>query len=232
LRAVFDQTSDLYDLAYSHKDYAAEADWVRDAIGARVPGARTLLDVACGTGKHLEHLRTAFDCRGLEINPEFVAIAEERTGVVIERGDMDAFDLHQQFDAVTCLFSSIGYSKDLKRAFLSMSQHVAPGGVLIVEPWLTPDKWRPGSVQVLDHEDDDTRVVRMTASSIEGNVSLLEMHYLVASGSGIEHRVETHRMTLFTDEEYREAATSAGLSYELDQPGPFGRGAIIGRKPS
>jgi ubiquinone/menaquinone biosynthesis C-methylase UbiE len=62
---MFDQTSDVYDLAYSHKNYAAEAAWVRDAIGARVPEARTLLDVARGTGKHLEHLRTHFDSQGL-----------------------------------------------------------------------------------------------------------------------------------------------------------------------
>ena len=54
---LFDKSVHLYDLAYSFKDYAGESASVRNAVHARVPQARSLLDVACGTGKHLEHLR-------------------------------------------------------------------------------------------------------------------------------------------------------------------------------
>jgi dTDP-3-amino-3,6-dideoxy-alpha-D-glucopyranose N,N-dimethyltransferase/dTDP-3-amino-3,4,6-trideoxy-alpha-D-glucopyranose N,N-dimethyltransferase/N-methyltransferase len=54
------------------------------------------------------------------------------------------------------------------------------------------------------------------------------MHYLVASPTGIEHLVETHRMTLFTLSEYESAFLASGLTFELDQDGPIGRGALIG----
>src|SRR5215471_2603544 len=57
---MFDVTAEHYDLAYAHKDYAAEAAWVVDAVRARAPHARSLLDVACGPGGHLEHLRDTF----------------------------------------------------------------------------------------------------------------------------------------------------------------------------
>lgn len=226
---MFERTTDLYDLAYSHKDYTQESAWVREAVRTRVPEARTLLDVACGTGKHLEHLRDDFACQGLDIDPRFVAIAAERSNVPVHIGDMDNFDLGERFDAVICLFSAIGYSGDLYAAIASMARHVALGGVLIVEPWFTPDEWLPGHIHVLDHEADGVRLIRMTHSGIDGNVATMEMHHLVGTSTGIEHLVDTHRMTLFTLDDYEAALRGAGLTYELDQPGPFGRGALIGR---
>ena len=226
---MFKQSAALYDLVYSHKDYPAEAAWVRDAIRARVPRAHSLLDVACGTGQHLVHLRDEFECQGLDVSSEFVAIAATRTGVPIHLADMDAFDLGEQFDAVVCLFSAIGYSSDLDVAIASMAHHVASNGVLIVEPWFTPDEWLPDHVHVLDHEADGTRVVRMTHSSRDGDVAIMDMHHLVGTSAGVEHFVETHHMTLFTLDQYESAFRRADLSFELDQPGPFGRGALIGQ---
>ena len=54
---------ELYDLEYSFKDYAGEVATLERIVRERNPDASTLLDVACGTGKHLEHLRTRFDVR-------------------------------------------------------------------------------------------------------------------------------------------------------------------------
>lgn len=229
---MFERTTDLYDLAYSHKDYAQESAWVREAIRTRVPEARTLLDVACGTGKHLEHLGGDFVSQGLDIDARFVAIAAERTNVRVHVGNMDNFDLGERFDAVICLFSAIGYSRNLPAAIGSMAHHVAPGGILIVEPWFTPDGWLPGLIHVLDHEADGVRLIRMSHSGIDGNVAVMEMHHLLGTSSGVEHIVDTHRMTLFTLDDYEAAFLGAGLTYELDQPGPFGRGALIGRPTS
>ena len=225
---MFDKSAHLYDLAYSFKDYAGESAWVREAIRARVPEARSLLDVACGTGKHLEQFRDVYTCQGLDLNPELVEIAKERTGVGVRAASMDSFDIGERFDAVVCLFSSIGYSRDLPGAIGSMARHLKPGGVLIVEPWLRPDQWVAGHVHVLDEEADGVRLLRMTTSRVEGSQSVLDMHYLVASPSGIEHLVETHWMTLFTLSEYESAFLASNLTFEFDEVGPIGRGALIG----
>ena len=59
------------------------------------------------------------------------------------------FDLGSRFDAVICLFSSIGYVRkpeQLRQAIRTMSKHLRSGGVLAVEPWLTPDEFHPGKV--------------------------------------------------------------------------------------
>ena len=83
---------------------------------------------------------------------------------------------------------------------------------------------------MVDHEADGTRVVRMTHASVEGNVSVMEMHHLVGTPSGIRHLVDTHRLTLFTAAEYEAAFRAAGLGCDIDRPGPFGRGALIGQR--
>ncbi len=62
---------------------------------------------------------------------------------------MTEFDLATTYDAVTCLFSAIGYVRTvdrMNRAVACMARHVKPGGVLIVEPWITPEDWKPGNI--------------------------------------------------------------------------------------
>ena len=61
---MFANSAHLYDAVYSFKDYRAEAEQLRDLIEERSPGASTLLDVACGTGKHLEQLRAWYEVVG------------------------------------------------------------------------------------------------------------------------------------------------------------------------
>src|SRR2546421_106439 len=64
---VFSERPDLYDHFYGHKDYAAEAAHVADLVQSLRPGAGTLLDVACGTGRHLEHLSGRLACEGVHV---------------------------------------------------------------------------------------------------------------------------------------------------------------------
>jgi ubiquinone/menaquinone biosynthesis C-methylase UbiE len=54
------RSAEIYDAVYSFKDYTAEAEAVHKLIQNRCATARTLLDVACGTGKHLERLNASY----------------------------------------------------------------------------------------------------------------------------------------------------------------------------
>jgi len=44
----------------------------------RNPNARTLLDVACGTGAHLVHFNNLYAVEGLDLSPDLLAIAAQR----------------------------------------------------------------------------------------------------------------------------------------------------------
>ncbi len=74
------------------------------------------------------------------------------------------------------------------------------------------------------------KVARMNVSRRDGSVSILNFHYMVASDDGVRTFTEAHRLTLFTDEHYREAFRRAGLACEyVDEPAMKpGRGLYVG----
>ena len=228
---MFTNSAHIYDAVYSFKDYEAESARVHELIEERLPGAATLLDVACGTGKHLEQLRAWYEVSGLDLDPKLLEIAKDRLGDVdLHQGDMTGFSLGRRFDVVTCLFSSIGYVGTVKRlggAIAAMAAHLDPGGLLIVEPWLTPDVWVVDRPHLLSVDEPDLKIARMTMSGREGRLAIMSFEYLIGTPAGIETFSERHEAALFTDEEYREAFAAAGFVVEHDPEGLIGRGLYI-----
>ena len=219
---MFERSARVYDLLYSFKDYEVEARDLVRLIHERNPGATSLLDVACGTGKHLELLRGDFsDVAGVDLNAELLAIAQERLpDVPFTAADMRTFDLGRTFDAVTCMFSSVGYLRDeadLAEAIARMAAHLGPGGVLIVDGWVRPDAWWPGTnVQALAETAGGVAAARVARTWREGDRSVLDMRYLIATADdGFEQEQERHELTLFSDEAYRAAFETASLAPEV-----------------
>ena len=232
-RRVFGRSARIYDAVYSSKDYPAEAARVHALIQERLPGASSLLDVACGTGKHLEQFRRWYEVAGVDLDERLIEIARERLGdVPLHVADMTTFELGSRFDAVTCLFSAIGYAgtlEGLTRAVATMARHLTPNGVLMLEPWLAPDAWVVGRSDLLAVDQPDLKIARMTISGREGRLAIMDFTYLVATTRGLEQFSERHEMALFTDNEYREAFTAAGLAVEHDEDGLLGRGLYVGQ---
>ena len=241
---MYDQNlASVYDLIYGTaiaKDYLAEAVELAGLIRLRKPDASSLLDVACGTGQHLFHLRGLFDeVEGVEMSPQMRDIAVSRLGaaVKIHAGDMRTFDLGRRFDAATCLFSSIGYVQSREELHSSLERfaaHVEPGGVLIVEPWFSPEVWQAGTVHHISAEEDRRTVIRLSYSDVtaEGKSST-EMHYLYGEeGVGVRHWRDDHIMSLFTDDEYVDAFAAAGFTGVQRVPGwRAGRDRLIAVLP-
>jgi SAM-dependent methyltransferase len=235
--AMFSQSAAWYDHFYGAKDYAGEARQVTAVIRRHRPDARTLLDVACGTGRHLEHLRERFACEGLDLDEGLLAAAARRLpGVPLTRADMAEFRLGRRFDAVVCLFSSIGYLATVERlrsAVAAMAAHLEPGGVLVVEPWILPEAWIEGgvtTVEVVEHGDG--KLVRVIASSRQGATSVLRIHYAAAAAGAIETADERHELRLFSHDEYAAAFFAAGLDTTWDPEGLTGRGLLVGVAPA
>jgi ubiquinone/menaquinone biosynthesis C-methylase UbiE len=223
---------ELYDLEYSFKDYATESATVERIIRERNPGAKTLLDVACGTGRHLEHLQASFACEGADLDEGLLDIARKRVpGVPLHHADMRDFDLGWRFDAITCLFSAVGFvggTEGLAATAHAFARHLNPGGVALVEPWLTPDAWVTNRPHLLTYEEPGLVLARATVSGLrDERVSTTEMHYVVATPAGVEHFVEHHDPYLFTTDEMRSAFETAGLVVDYDADGLIGRGLWI-----
>ena len=233
---MFTKSAEFYDAIYSYKDYAAEAELVRGYIEQyRQPtSGKTLLDVGCGTGHHLQYLQEWYQVEGLDLDGELLKIARGRCpDVSFHQADMVDFELGRAFDVVTCLFSAIGYVKTADRlnsAVQRIAAHLLPEGVALVEPWLMPGQFIPKHVRARFVDLPDLKIARINTARVEGNVSILDFEYLVGTPEGIEHFSEQHELGLFTDAEYRAAFAGAGLETHLDSGGLDGRGIYIGIK--
>jgi SAM-dependent methyltransferase len=233
---VFERTQRFYDLVYSWKDYPAEAARLHSLVQARKrsPG-NSLLDVACGTGKHMELLRDNYDVEGLDLDAEMLAVARQRLpGVPLHLEDFRGFDLGRLYDVVVCLFSSIAYARntnELEQAIACLARHVQPGGVVVVEPFFAPDDYRPGYVQMLCVEEPDLKITRMSAGVVRDQRVHFDFHYLVGHPTGIDHIVEAHELSLFRVSQYMDAFRSTELVVQHDAEGLMGRGLFVGTKP-
>lgn len=232
---MFRESAPVYDAIYSAqgKDYAAEADRVQQVVAAAHPEARTLLDVACGTGRHLEFLSEHFDCEGVDINDDFLAIARERCPEArFTRGDMTGFDLARRFDVVTCLFSSVAYAHPrvrLYEAIRSMARHVAAGGLLVVEPFFRPDEFMVEGVWAVFVDEPDLKVARIGTNRQHDDLAVLDFHYLVGHPGDVTSFTERHELGLYDWDDLTAAFEREGLEVEIDEEGLIGRGLVIGR---
>ncbi|MFD0430972.1 class I SAM-dependent DNA methyltransferase [Streptomyces zhihengii] len=124
--------AEIYDLVYTlrGKDYPAESAYVAGLIRERVPGASSILDVACGTGGHLRHFLGMFDrAEGVELSDAMLAVARDRLPEArLHHGDMRDFDLGRAYDAVVCLFAAVAHQDpaELGGTMRCFARHLRP----------------------------------------------------------------------------------------------------------
>jgi SAM-dependent methyltransferase len=234
---AFTKSAEYYDAIYfAFKDYALEATQLAERVRTLLPGARTLLDVACGTGEHARLLsqQHGFDVTGIDVNPDFIRIARSKNpSGRFQVADMVDFDLAAQYDAVICMFSSIGYVRTLpalESALRCFKAHTAPGGVIIVEPWFPPGKLTPGPSTLRRAETAAFRVERTATTELDFGISRLRFDYTVESAEGVDHFSEVHELGLFTEEETLLAFNAAGLDAQHEAASSTHRGLYIARR--
>jgi len=232
---MFNATAEYYDLLYStFKDFAKEAADVAAMLRRLNPACRTVLDVGCGTGEHARRLAAdSFEVGGLDLSPAFVAIAQAKhpAGDFFV-ADMTDFHVARRYDAIICLFSSIGYVRTLDRvesAARCFREHLAPGGVIVVEPWFPPGTLSTTRVFRNSGEANGVRVDRTARNEVDGRLSRLHFDYEITDDSGTRHLSEVHELGLFTTEEMLDAFRRADLAVEYDPEGLTGRGLFIAR---
>ena len=232
----YQRSAEYYDAIYEEKDYTAEANRLRAWLSAHHPSATNFLEVGCGTGAFLATFRQWYTVAGVDLSAPMLEVARRKVSAdSLTRADMRTMALGRNFDIVASLFSSIGYVRspdELDQAVLRMAEHTTPSGLVVVEPWFTPEQWRPGrrvhGGLLLDR--DDQKIVRMTLTSTRGRFAIMPMHHLVATLDGIQHFVEEHEMFLAKPDEYRAAFERAGLLDVDYHESVLPRGIWVGRK--
>ena len=205
-----------YDVIYQWKDYRGESRRIEDLIGKhKKTHGKELLAVACGTGGHLQYLRKCFKATGIDASQQMLREARKKCpGVALRQDDMMSFQINRCFDAIICLFSSIAYvrtDRNLKKTIKHFGDQLNPGGVLIIEPFLTRETFFTGEIDGGTMSGDGIKISRLNVSRRRGNVAILDFHFLVATKSGVRHLRDLHELGLFDVKRFLEHLRGGGL---------------------
>ncbi len=128
-----------YEMLYRHRDE-------QDAAGLALPliakgkllTGMEILDMACGRGRHASvFAREGLRVTGIDLSAE--SIREAATAAPSAR--FEVFDMRNpyangRFDAVVCLFTSLGYTGDRTddvQAVVAATQALKPGGLFVLD---------------------------------------------------------------------------------------------------
>ena len=133
--ASYDVFARFYDAVQG--DRAEHARYLRSLIKEHASGAKTVLELACGTGAILKQLWTHYEVTGLDLSEEMLELAAAKVpGVPLFRGDMRTLELGERFDVVLCVYDSINHLlhfDEWKAAFARAREHLNDGGVFIFD---------------------------------------------------------------------------------------------------
>jgi ubiquinone/menaquinone biosynthesis C-methylase UbiE len=236
---LYRDLAQYYDLLYSQKDYAGEAAKLKKLIAKYEQSqGNELLDVACGPGHHIKHLKNQFQCTGVDISQPILDVARQNVPeATFLAADMATMNLGKMFDVITCLFSSIGYVKTvprLRKTIRNFASHLKTGGIAIIEPWFTKATYHTGSAHMTTYDSEKLKIARLVVSQLKGNLSIIDMHYLIAEqGKPVKHFVDRHEMGLFETTQTLQIMKEARLKPRFLKNGLLrDRGLFIGEKVS
>lgn len=227
---MYNRMARYYDKMYSGKDYKGETEKLTQLIlrSKRTEGT-DLLEAGCGTGNYLSHFNATFSCTGIDISRNMLKIARKKRlpNVKLVKADMTGFDLDKKFDMVVCLFGVISYVKtyeNLEKAIKNFSEHLKPGGVIILEPHFVkqnPDgslslKYENGLPYMSTLDEGEIKIARLRVPRIKGDSCTMDIHILIAErGRKVKYVVDHQEIGLFAPERIIGIMDREGIDAEF-----------------
>ncbi len=234
---LHNQLAKYYDRVYSYRDYLDEAVRIQNLIIKYLEsGGNSLLDVACGTGLHLKHLKDDFACTGVDISKSMLKIARKNAkGVTFKEADMKSLRLGKEFDVIVCLLSSIGYVKtaaSLEKTIRNFSKHLKNGGLALIEPSHANSAYVKGEPRLTTYDGKDAKIARINYTNFRQATAVLNMHILIAErGKDAKYFVDKHELGLFGINSTLRIMKAAGLKSKYLKNGLMtGRELFVGIK--
>jgi 2-polyprenyl-3-methyl-5-hydroxy-6-metoxy-1,4-benzoquinol methylase len=223
---VFDHYAQYYDLLYSVKDYEAEANYVSSLIGKFGPGAKSMLDIGCGTGSHgLHFAQRGYDVTGVDLSPQMISLANQKKAekgiknISFEQGNILSLHLDRQFDVVVSLFHVMNYltkTSDMAIGFVKALNHVRPGGLFIFDSWYGPAVLSDlPKVGIRRFENDRIKVTRLAEPALHPNRNVVDVNYEIIvqekANADVAFINETHAVRYFFKPEIEELLGHLGV---------------------
>jgi ubiquinone/menaquinone biosynthesis C-methylase UbiE len=233
----FSRIASYYDELYVKPEhYSAEATKTMALIETyKQSDGNELLDIACGTGGHMPYWQKIFHVTGLDISLKMLAYARRKfPDIKYHHGDMVNFNISQKFDALVCLYGSIGFVRtldNLNKALLTFASHMKPGGVLCLTPWSTKEEFKPNIVaELVKHTN--IRIARMENVKLKkpGTI-IVDFHHLIGRDGKVTYHTQSIEIGLFSRQQYLDAISGAKLKLmEYYQGSDVPMGVFVARK--
>lgn len=204
----FKDYASYYNLLYKDKNYKEEVEYINRLIKQFNPSAKTLIDLGCGTGKHIfEFEKLGFESTGVDLSSQMISIANEtkpseKSISEFYQGDIRNYRNENKFDAVVSLFHVMSYqttNNDLENAFSTAKKLMSEKGIFIFDCWYGPGVLSDlPSARMKVFEDDILRVERKADASIDYNANIVEVVFDVSIENKIDKKntqiIEIHPM--------------------------------------
>ena len=109
----------FYASAISEETTLKQVDFITDKL--QLPRGATLLDIACGHGRHANSLaQKGYKVTGIDVSRDFLTLARtqaEMSGLQVEYLEQDMRDINfeNRFDGALSLFTSFGYCDHVRQ---------------------------------------------------------------------------------------------------------------------
>src|SRR5215831_21272735 len=131
----YERFGEFYDAVMG--DRRAAAAQVMELIRAAKPGAKSVLELGCGTGSILKGLQDTYEVSGLDVSGKMLSLARKKVPrSKLFRQNMVDFQIDGRFDVIICVFDSINHLRrfsDWKKVFAAARRHLFPGGCFIFD---------------------------------------------------------------------------------------------------
>jgi len=229
---VFSEYAHFYDVYYADKDYGAEAQFVLDLASRFADAPKTLLDMGCGTGRHLaEFVKRGFACDGFDLSEDMLAQARRRLSgkpVDLAQANLTAFQNGKQYDLVVSMFAVMGYlvkNEDLIAGLRTARKHLRPRGIFVFDNWFGPAVLAQKPEQRRhEYKDGDRTIVRAVTPRLDPVGQNVTVNYEISvlrNGQVEKQTKEAHCMRFMFVQEMALAMQTAEL--ELVHACPFMR---------
>ena len=178
----FDVYAAFYDLLYKDKNYKAEADYIDrliDRFSKQKKQNLSLLDLACGTGRHLQELygKGYSTLSGSDISKSMIDVA--RTVAQREKLNIDFYNysfqnsnsIDKKFDVVISMFSAVNYLtsyEDQSKTLKNVQGLLKKDGLFIFDYWngnAVTEYYSP--LKVLRKNDGNAEIMRISETHLD-----------------------------------------------------------------
>ncbi|MFI5152021.1 MAG: class I SAM-dependent DNA methyltransferase [Chitinophagales bacterium] len=228
----------FYDLLYRDKNYSGESQYINSLISKFCKKSKediSVLDLACGTGRHLIELSNLGYERlnGSDISSSMIEMAKENMVRFNKNISLHNYSFQESdrigssgFDIVLSMFSAVNYItsfEDQVKSLQNVNHLLKEDGLFIFDYWNGNAVVRDYSpIKVLRKEDGDREIIRISRTRIDRIEQSAEVSFqciYLEEDKKIDDFEEVHHLHYYFISEMRSLLKMS--QFKIIQESPF-----------